>query len=146
MLKDIVVLDLSRILAGPYCTMTLADLGAEVIKVEWVQGGDQTRSWGPPFADDGRSAYFLSTNRGKRSIAIDLNQPDGQAMVRELAGRVLVLVENFLAGQLEVWGLGLRELRAANRVLITVGSVDLAIAALAHNKGGMTLSSRRCRA
>ncbi|MFO1394257.1 MAG: CaiB/BaiF CoA-transferase family protein [Steroidobacteraceae bacterium] len=115
-LAGIVVLDLSRILAGPWATQLLADFGAEVIKVEHPRGGDDTRRWGPPYlaGPDGRntgeSAYFLSANRGKRSVAIDLAQPDGQALVRELARGADVLVENFKVGGLARYGLGYPDL------------------------------------
>ena len=77
-LSGVRIVDLSRVLAGPYCTMVLADLGADVIKVERPQGGDETRGWGPPFAG-GEAAYYLSVNRGKRSCAIDLSQEEGRA-------------------------------------------------------------------
>ena len=102
------VLDLSRILAGPFATMILSDLGADVIKVERPGGGDDTRRWGPPFAGDD-AAYFLSVNRGRRSLTLNLDHPKGQAILDRLAGRADVLVENFLPAQLE--RLGLAELR-----------------------------------
>lgn len=98
------VLDFSRVLAGPYATMTLADLGAEVIKVEHPLGGDETRSWGPPFAG-GESAYFLSVNRGKRSVALDLKDPEGRQLALELCARADVVVENFRAGSAARLGL-----------------------------------------
>src|SRR4029434_6672704 len=82
-LAGVRVADLSRVLAGPYCTMVLADLGADVVKVERPEGGDGTRSWGPPFTG-GEAAYYLSVNRGKRSCALDLSQPEGQALALEL--------------------------------------------------------------
>ena len=82
-LRGVRVVDLSRVLAGPYCTMVLADLGADVIKVERPEGGDETRSWGPPFAG-GEAAYYLSVNRGKRSCALDLSQPEGRELALEL--------------------------------------------------------------
>src|SRR5207253_2737130 len=78
------VLDLSRVLAGPYCTMLLSDLGADVVKVERPGEGDETRAWGPPYAD-GESAYFLAVNRGKRSVALDLARPEGQKVMHRLA-------------------------------------------------------------
>src|SRR5690606_14762327 len=93
-LSGVQVLDLSRVLAGPYCTMVLADLGADVVKVERPDEGDQTRAW-PPFVA-GESAYFMSVNRGKRSIAVDLRDPRGQGVVRRLAERADVVIENFL--------------------------------------------------
>jgi crotonobetainyl-CoA:carnitine CoA-transferase CaiB-like acyl-CoA transferase len=111
------VLDLSRVLAGPYCTMVLADLGAEVIKVERPQGGDETRAWGPPFAG-GESAYYLSVNRGKRSCAIDLSDPDGRAIVLGLADRADVVVENFKVGGADKLGVGYEALRKRNPRLV----------------------------
>ncbi|MEK7701096.1 MAG: CoA transferase [candidate division NC10 bacterium] len=99
------VLDLTRILAGPLCTMMLGDMGAEVIKVEPVGGGDDTRGWGPPFAG-GESAYFLGVNRNKRSLTLDLAGTEGQAILAGLIGTSDVLVENFKLGTLEKWGFG----------------------------------------
>ena len=116
-LDGIRVLDLSRVLAGPYCTMLLADLGADVIKVERPDVGDETRSWGPPFAG-GESAYFLAVNRGKRSVALDLSRPDGQAAVRRLARRADVVVENFRAGAAERLGAGYEALARENPKLV----------------------------
>jgi formyl-CoA transferase len=116
-LAGIRVLDLTRVLAGPYCTMFLGDLGAEVVKVEQPGVGDDTRGWGPPFAG-GESAYFLCINRNKRSISIDLKSPDGIAIVRQLAERTDVFIENFRPGALDRLGLGEKELRAANPRLI----------------------------
>ena len=115
-LEGVRVLDLSRVLAGPWCTQTLADLGAEVIKVERPAkgdepGGDDTRGWGPPFlqdetgADTAEAAYYLGTNRNKRSITIDIAHPSGAALVRTLAGRADVLVENFKVGDMARHGL-----------------------------------------
>ena len=100
------VLDLSRVLAGPLCTMTLSDLGADVIKVERPGSGDETRAWGPPFAADGESSYFLSVNRGKRSVALDLSTERGRELALDLAASSDVVVENFRAGGLEAMGLG----------------------------------------
>ncbi len=91
-LDDIKVVDLSRVLAGPYCTQTLADLGADVWKIENPQEGDDTRGWKPPEAPGGESTYYLSANRNKRSIALDLKHPEGQAIVRELVARADILV------------------------------------------------------
>ncbi|QWK22574.1 CaiB/BaiF CoA transferase family protein [Thermus antranikianii] len=115
-LSGIKVLDLSRVLAGPLCTMILADLGAEVIKVEppW---GDETRGWGPPFVK-GESAYFLSVNRGKKSLALDLKTLEGQEVVRRLAQRADVLVENFKTGDLRRYGLDYESLRELNPRLV----------------------------
>ena len=105
------VLDLSRVLAGPWCGQNLADLGAEVIKVERPGAGDDTRNWGPPFAKNAageptrESAYFLSTNRGKRSITLDIAVPEGQAIARALAARCDILLENYKVGGLAKYGL-----------------------------------------
>src|SRR5690625_4353297 len=110
-LSGIKVLDLSRILAGPWCTQNLADLGAEVIKIERPGSGDDTRGWGPPYLADANgeptteAAYFLSTNRNKKSVVVDLNDPLGAAAVRALAGHCDVLVENFKVGGLKQYGL-----------------------------------------
>ncbi|MDC8774544.1 CaiB/BaiF CoA transferase family protein [Roseateles albus] len=118
------VLDLSRVLAGPWCTQTLADLGADVIKVERPGSGDDTRAWGPPYLKDeqGRdtseAAYYLGANRNKRSIAIDIACPAGQALIRELAAGVDVLVENFKVGDLARYGLDAQSLRELNPGLI----------------------------
>ena len=117
-LEGVRVLDLSRILAGPLATMVLADLGADVIKVERPGAGDDTRGWGPPFvAED--AAYFLSLNRNKRSIALDLQTPEGADVVRRLAARSDVLIENFRPGLMARFGLDLAALRAANPRLVT---------------------------
>ena len=102
-LEGIRVLDLSRVLAGPWCTQLLADLGAEVLKIERPGAGDDTRHWGPPWYGEGDervAAYFLSANRGKKSAAIDFSQPQGARLVRELAAQVDVVVENFKVGDL----------------------------------------------
>jgi crotonobetainyl-CoA:carnitine CoA-transferase CaiB-like acyl-CoA transferase len=116
-LAGIRVLDLTRVLAGPYCTMFLGDLGAEVVKVEQPGVGDDTRGWGPPFSG-GESAYFLCVNRNKQSIALDLKSADGIALIRRLAERADVFIENFRPGALDRLGLGDKELRAANPRLI----------------------------
>jgi crotonobetainyl-CoA:carnitine CoA-transferase CaiB-like acyl-CoA transferase len=119
-LEGILVLDLSRVLAGPYCTMMLGDLGARVVKVEHPADGDVTRGWGPPYhAGTGLSAYYLSVNRNKESIALDLATPAGAEAVRRLAARADVLVENFPPGGLEKFGLSLEALRSANPRLVT---------------------------
>ncbi|HYP83728.1 CaiB/BaiF CoA-transferase family protein [Variovorax sp.] len=118
------VLDLTRILAGPWATQNLADMGAEVIKVERPGAGDDTRAWGPPFLKDseGRetadSSYFLSANRGKKSITVDLAHPQGQALIRELAREVDVVVENYKVGTLARYGLDYESLRAINPRLV----------------------------
>jgi len=116
-LDGIRVLDLTRALAGPYCTMFLGDLGAEVAKIEQPHVGDDTRGWGPPFVGK-ESAYFLAINRNKKSITIDLKSDRGVELVRRLAERADVLVENFRPGTLERLGLGERELRPLNPRLI----------------------------
>ena len=120
-LEGITVLDLSRVLAGPWCTQLLADLGAEVVKIERPGSGDDTRHWGPPWHGEGENrvaAYFLSCNRGKKSAAIDFARPEGAALVRKLAGQADVIVENFKVGGLEKFGLDARVLRAANPRLV----------------------------
>jgi formyl-CoA transferase len=117
-LDGLVVLDLSRVLAGPYCTMILGDLGADVIKVEHPDG-DDTRRWGPPFAA-GESAYYLAVNRNKRSVVADLKTPAGRELVRRIARQADILVENFRPGTLDRLGLGLDLLRAENPRLITL--------------------------
>jgi crotonobetainyl-CoA:carnitine CoA-transferase CaiB-like acyl-CoA transferase len=120
-LEGIKVLDLSRVLAGPWCTQLLADLGAEVIKIERPGAGDDTRHWGPPWFGEGESrvaAYFLSCNRGKKSAAIDFSQPEGAELVRKLAAEADVVVENFKVGGLEKFGLDAASLRAANPRLV----------------------------
>ena len=120
-LDGIRVLDLSRVLAGPWCTQLLGDLGADVIKIERPKVGDDTRHWGPPWHGEGDArvaAYFLSANRGKRSAAIDFATPEGAALVRRLAGQSDVVVENFKVGGLARFGLDAASLRAANPRLI----------------------------
>ena len=110
-LSHLTILDLSRVLAGPWCTQLLADLGATVIKIERPGGGDDTRAWGPPYLKDesGRdtseAAYYLSCNRGKLSVAVDFTTPDGQRIVRDLARQADVLVENYKVGGLAKYGL-----------------------------------------
>ncbi len=116
-LDGIRVLDLTRVLAGPYCTMFLGDLGAEVVKIEQPEVGDDTRGWGPPFAG-GESAYFLCINRNKKSLTVNLKSPQGIALLCDLAGGADVLVENFRPGTMERLGLGEKELRAVNPRLI----------------------------
>ncbi|HEY0303624.1 MAG TPA: CoA transferase [Longimicrobiales bacterium] len=117
-LDGVIVLDLSRVLAGPYCTMILGDLGADIIKVEHPSG-DETRFWGPPFVA-GESAYYLSVNRNKRSITADLRNADDRALIERIAARADVLIENFLPGALGRLGISLEDLRARNPRLITV--------------------------
>ena len=118
------VLDLSRVLAGPWASQVLADLGADVVKVERPGAGDDTRRWGPPWLRDaagastGEAAYFLSANRGKRSLTLDLARPEGQALARRLAARADVLLENFRVGDLDRYGLGYADLSALNPRLV----------------------------
>src|SRR4029079_9271526 len=116
-LADVRVLDLTQILAGPFCTMMLADLGADVVKVERPGGGDGSRHWGPPFVA-GESAYFLQVNRNKRSIAIDLKHPDGAAVARRLAARADVVIENFLPHAGERFGLDAASVRAETPAVV----------------------------
>ena len=116
-LAGVRILDLSRVLAGPYATMVLADLGADVIKIERPEGGDETRSWGPPFAG-GESAYYLSVNRNKRSCAIDLSDPDGRALALELCRGADAVVENFRQGGAERLGVGEAQVRAVNPTVV----------------------------
>jgi crotonobetainyl-CoA:carnitine CoA-transferase CaiB-like acyl-CoA transferase len=120
-LGHVKVLDLSRVLAGPYATMVLGDLGADVVKVEHPERGDDTRHWGPPFAGEGEareSAYFLSVNRNKRSIGVDLKDPEGLERVKKLAAGTDVLIENWRRGALEKLGLGYEDLSEANPGLV----------------------------
>ena len=123
-LKHIRVLDLSRIMAGPWAGQILADLGAEVIKVERSKVGDDTRRWGPPYLKDAEgkptqeSGYYLSVNRGKKSVEVDLAAPEGQAAVKELAAKSDILLENFKVGTLQRYGLGPEDLKQVNPQLI----------------------------
>jgi len=123
-LEGLKVLDLSRVLAGPWASQLLGDLGADVVKVERPGSGDDTRAWGPPYLRDEsggettEAAYFLSANRNKRSVAIDFTQPDGQRQVRELAARADVLIENFKVGGLKAYGLDYESLKELNPRLI----------------------------
>ncbi|MEV7282537.1 CoA transferase [Streptomyces sp. NPDC093111] len=116
-LSGIVVADFGRVLAGPYMTMLLADLGAEVVKIERPGTGDDTRAWGPPFAD-GQATYFLGVNRNKRSVTLDLTDPAGLAAARAIVDRADVLVENFRPGTMERLGLGYEKVRASNPGLV----------------------------
>src|SRR3974390_905374 len=111
-LQGITVLDLTRVLSGPYCTMMLADLGARVVKVEQPGKGDDTRAWGPPFVN-GESAYFMSINRNKESVTLDFKRPEGRALLDRLVGTADVLVENFRPGTLTKLGLDYEALAAA---------------------------------
>jgi crotonobetainyl-CoA:carnitine CoA-transferase CaiB-like acyl-CoA transferase len=123
-LSHIRVLDMSRVLAGPWAGQILADLGAEVIKIERPGTGDDTRGWGPPYLKDREgndtheSAYFLGANRGKKSLTLDIAQPEGQQLARDLATRCDILLENYKAGDLARYGLGYEDLKALNPGLI----------------------------
>ena len=123
-LSHLKVLDLSRVLAGPWCTQMLADLGADVVKVERPVAGDDTRHWGPPFMPDAEgqptadATYFTACNRNKRSITIDMAHPDGQALIRQMALQSDILVENFKVGGLAHYGLDYASLKALNPRLI----------------------------
>ncbi len=123
-LSHVRVLDLSRIMAGPWAGQILADLGADVVKVERTGAGDDTRGWGPPFLKDRSGAetreagYYLSVNRGKRSITLELDKPEGQRVVRALAERSDIVLENFKVGTLARFGLGYEQLKAVNPKLI----------------------------
>ena len=112
-LVGVTVLDFTRAVAGPFCTMLLGDLGARIIKVEDPNGGDETRQWGPPFLS-GWSTYFLSMNRNKQSVAADLKSDEGRALVRAIAARADVVIENFRPGVVDRLGIGADELRALN--------------------------------
>ena len=123
-LSHIRVLDLTRVLAGPWCAQTLADFGADVIKVERPGAGDDTRHWGPPYlkdadgADTAEAAYYLAANRNKRSVTIDIATPEGQQIVRELAAQSDVVLENYKVGQLKKYGLDYEALRAVKPDLV----------------------------
>ncbi|KVN29192.1 CoA-transferase [Burkholderia pyrrocinia] len=123
-LSHIRVLDLTRVLAGPWCAQTLADFGADVIKVERPGAGDDTRHWGPPYlkdahgADTAEAAYYLAANRNKRSVTVDIATPEGQQIVRELAAQSDVVLENYKAGQLKKYGLDYDALRAVKPDLV----------------------------
>ena len=123
-LDGIKVLDLSRVLAGPWCTQILADLGADVVKIERPGVGDDTRTWGPPFVKDAngndtdQASYFTACNRNKRSVTVDMATPDGQALLKQMAARADIVVENFKTGGLRQYGLDHESLRAVNPRLI----------------------------
>ncbi|QHS17475.1 CoA transferase [haloarchaeon 3A1-DGR] len=125
-LSGVTVLDASRVLVGPFCTMQLGDLGAEVIKIERPDEGDQTRGWYPPSFgggedDPGESAYYVSVNRNKRSVELNLSSDAGQAVFRDLAREADVVVENFRVGTMDDWGLGYEDLREVNPELVYCG-------------------------
>ncbi|MFE1774472.1 CaiB/BaiF CoA transferase family protein [Streptomyces sp. NPDC059008] len=134
-LEGVLVADFSRVLAGPLAAATLADLGAEVIKVERPGTGDDTRAWGPPFAADGTAAYFDAANRSKRGLALDLGDPDDAATARELACRADVLIENFRPGSLAKYGLDHTATRAANPGLVHCTITGFGSGAGAHLPG-----------
>ncbi|WP_423378846.1 CaiB/BaiF CoA transferase family protein [Burkholderia sp. LMG 32019] len=123
-LSHIRVLDLTRVLAGPWCAQTLADFGADVIKIERPGAGDDTRHWGPPYlkdadgADTAEAAYYLAANRNKRSVTVDIATPEGQQIVRELAAQSDVVLENYKVGQLKKYGLDYDSLRAVKPDLV----------------------------
>ena len=117
-LGDLKVLDFSRVLAGPFATMVLADLGAEVVKVERPDGGDDTRAWGPPYDDRGGATYFAAVNRNKDSITLDLSDPADLARARRLALASDVVVENFRPGVMDRLGLGWDDLRPEHPGLV----------------------------
>ncbi len=116
-LDDILIVDLTRALAGPFATVMLSDLGARVIKIETPDGGDDTRGWGPPFIN-GESSYFLGINRNKESLTLNLKQPDAREVLRRLLGRADVLVENFRAGTMDRFGFGFPSVHALNPRLV----------------------------
>ena len=116
-LSNIKVLDLSRILAGPWASQTLADLGADVIKIERPGSGDDTRQWGPPYMQ-GESAYYMCANRGKRSVCIDMDTAQGQAQIQELSSSSDIVIENFKVGQLAKYHLDYKTLSEPNPGLI----------------------------
>jgi crotonobetainyl-CoA:carnitine CoA-transferase CaiB-like acyl-CoA transferase len=118
LLDGIRILDLTRVLAGPFCTQMLGDLGADVIKVEATGRGDDTRHWGPPFTEAGESAYFMSANRNKRSLTLNLKSKAGLDILRQLIAQADVLVENFRTGTLAKWGLDWEALQAIKPDLI----------------------------
>jgi formyl-CoA transferase len=123
-LNHLKVLDMTRILAGPWCTQTLADLGADVIKIERPLVGDDTRQWSPPSikdaqgVDTGEAAYYLMVNRNKRSVTLDISTPEGQALIRQMVTRCDVLVENYKVGQLARYGLDYESLKKLNPALV----------------------------
>ncbi|MFM8156409.1 MAG: CaiB/BaiF CoA transferase family protein, partial [Actinomycetes bacterium] len=122
-LDGVMVADFSRVLAGPYATMLLGDLGATVIKVERPGAGDDTRAWGPPFAPSGQSTYFESVNRNKLSIALDIASPEDAAIAQELAATCDVMIENFKPGGLRAFGLDYESVRLVNPAVI-YGSIS----------------------
>lgn len=139
-LSNVRVLDFTRVLAGPFCTMILADLGADVIKVE-SRDGDETRQWGPPFDSQGRSAYYLSVNRNKRSLTLNLKSSAGQQIARRLAAQSQIVVENFkppvnTGGGMAAFGLGYDDLRALNPALVYASITGFGQTGLYHERPG----------
>ena len=130
-LAGIKVLDLSRVLAGPWCTQVLADLGADVVKVERPGVGDDTRQWGPPFLKDAdgndtnQASYYTACNRNKRSVTIDMASPEGQALIKQMALEADIVVENFKVGGLKQYGLDHESLRALNPRLIYLSLIHI---------------------
>ena len=128
--SHLTVLDLSRVLAGPWCTQLLADLGATVIKIERPGAGDDTRAWGPPYLKDAaghdtsEAAYYLSCNRGKLSVAVDFTTPEGRQIVQDLARQAAVLVENYKVGGLAKYGLDYATIAALNHALSRMPSTS----------------------
>ena len=124
LLQNIRIVDCTRAMAGPYCTMILGDFGADIIKVERPVTGDESRGWGPPFVGDpygpypGESAYFISANRNKRSLTVNLKAPEGQEIIYRLAKLSDVFIENFRTGVLDKMGLGVKDLQGQNPQLI----------------------------
>jgi crotonobetainyl-CoA:carnitine CoA-transferase CaiB-like acyl-CoA transferase len=143
LLEGVKVLDLSRVLAGPWCTQILADFGADVIKVEVPGKGDDTRAWGPPYLidgegkeDRGESAYYLSCNRNKRSIAINMADPEGAVLIRKLAAEADIVVENFKVGGLRKYGLDYETLHATNPRLVYCSITGFGQTGPYANRGG----------
>jgi crotonobetainyl-CoA:carnitine CoA-transferase CaiB-like acyl-CoA transferase len=138
-LHGVRVLDLSRVLAGPYCSMMLGDLGADVVKVEQPGTGDETRHWGPPFVGPGLSAYFVSVNRNKRSVALDLKRPTDVQVVRALAAKADVLLENFSPGTADRLGVGYEGIRALNPRIIYCSITGFGADGPSHRRPGYDL-------
>ncbi len=134
-LHGIRIVDLTRVLAGPYCTMMLGDYGAEIIKIEQVGTGDGTRQWGPPWQGD-QSAYFLSVNRNKKSVTLNLKEAQGREIVRQLCDSADIVVENFKVGAMQAWGLGWETLHARNPRLIMCSITGYGQTGPARNQAG----------
>ena len=140
-LAGVTIVDLSRVLSGPYCTMLAADMGARVIKIEHPVRGDDTRAWGPPFVD-GESAYYLSVNRNKESVALDFKTPGGRRVLDALVARADVLVENFRPGTLDAIGLGFPAIHARYPRLVYVSISGFGQTGPRRNEPGTTRSHR----